>query len=69
MARQPPAWRPLPEARADRPQATTVSSPFHVVIPSIPGYGFSDRPTGPGWNAERTTDAWGVLMQLLLDHR
>ncbi|MDI7861602.1 epoxide hydrolase 1 [Rhizobiaceae bacterium n13] len=38
---------------------------FHVVIPSIPGYGFSDRPSGPGWNAERTADAWGVLMQRL----
>ncbi|MDW9416377.1 alpha/beta fold hydrolase [Sinorhizobium meliloti] len=36
---------------------------FHVVIPSIPGYGFSDRPKDLGWNAERTADAWGVLMQ------
>ncbi|TZG36531.1 epoxide hydrolase family protein [Agrobacterium sp. B1(2019)] len=38
---------------------------FHVVIPSIPGFGFSDRPSGSGWNAERTADAWGLLMQRL----
>ncbi len=38
---------------------------FHVIIPSIPGFGFSDRPTNLGWNAERTADAWGVLMQRL----
>ena len=38
---------------------------FHVVIPSIPGFGFSDKPTGAGWNAERTADAWGILMQRL----
>ncbi|WP_105423552.1 epoxide hydrolase family protein [Neorhizobium sp. T25_27] len=42
---------------------------FHVVIPSIPGYGFSDRPIGLGWNAERTADAWGVLMDRLGYHR
>jgi pimeloyl-ACP methyl ester carboxylesterase len=35
---------------------------FHVVCPTLPGYGFSDKPTTPGWNAERIADAWNVLM-------
>src|SRR5206468_9355483 len=31
---------------------------FDVVIPSIPGYGFSGRPTGTGWGPERIARAW-----------
>jgi pimeloyl-ACP methyl ester carboxylesterase len=38
---------------------------FHVVVPSLPGYGFSDRPTEPGWNTERTAQAWITLMRRL----
>ncbi|WP_307733076.1 epoxide hydrolase family protein [Stigmatella ashevillensis] len=38
---------------------------FHVVVPSLPGYGFSDKPTGRGWNAPRTAQAWGELMRRL----
>jgi pimeloyl-ACP methyl ester carboxylesterase len=38
---------------------------FDVVIPSMPGYGFSGKPTGPGWNADRIARAWAVLMQRL----
>ncbi len=38
---------------------------FHVVIPSQPGFGFSDKPTGTGWNVVRTAQAWGVLMKRL----
>ncbi|AGZ44972.1 epoxide hydrolase family protein [Actinoplanes friuliensis] len=38
---------------------------FHVVCPSLPGYGFSDRPTGPGWTVERIARAWVVLMDRL----
>jgi pimeloyl-ACP methyl ester carboxylesterase len=38
---------------------------FHVVAPSLPGFGFSGRPSGPGWTVERTADAWAVLMQRL----
>jgi pimeloyl-ACP methyl ester carboxylesterase len=38
---------------------------FHVVCPSLPGYGFSDRPTGPGWTVERIADAWIALMARL----
>lgn len=38
---------------------------FHVVIPSMPGYGFSGRPTGAGWGPERIGRAWDVLMKRL----
>jgi pimeloyl-ACP methyl ester carboxylesterase len=38
---------------------------FHVVIPSMPGYGFSGKPTAPGWNPDRIARAWAVLMKRL----
>jgi pimeloyl-ACP methyl ester carboxylesterase len=38
---------------------------FHVVIPSLPGFGFSDKPTAPGWGMARIAKAWGVLMARL----
>lgn len=38
---------------------------FHVVIPSLPGYGFSDKPTEKGWGLPRIARAWGQLMQRL----
>jgi len=38
---------------------------FHVVCPSLPGYGFSDKPKGPGWKVERIARAWSELMQRL----
>jgi pimeloyl-ACP methyl ester carboxylesterase len=38
---------------------------FHVVIPSMPGFGFSDKPTEAGWDVVRTAKAWGVLMKRL----
>jgi pimeloyl-ACP methyl ester carboxylesterase len=38
---------------------------FDVVIPSLPGFGFSGRPTEPGWGLERIGRAWAVLMQRL----
>ncbi len=38
---------------------------FDVVIPSIPGYGFSDRPTTTGWGPERIARIWGQLMKRL----
>ena len=38
---------------------------FHVVIPSIPGYGFSGKPTDTGWGPERIARAWVALMQRL----
>ncbi|MGZ3739675.1 MAG: epoxide hydrolase family protein [Bdellovibrionota bacterium] len=38
---------------------------FDVVIPSIPGYGFSGKPTSPGWDPARIARAWTVLMKRL----
>ena len=38
---------------------------FHVICPSLPGYGFSDKPTAPGWNVPRIADAWAALMARL----
>lgn len=35
---------------------------FHLVIPSIPGFGFSARPTTPGWGSDRIGRAWSALM-------
>src|SRR5215468_4732590 len=38
---------------------------FHVVIPSIPGYGFSSQPTDVGWDSARIAAAWAELMSRL----
>ena len=38
---------------------------FDVVCPSLPGYGFSDKPTQPGWNVEQIARAWSELMARL----
>jgi pimeloyl-ACP methyl ester carboxylesterase len=38
---------------------------FHVVIPSIPGYGFSGKPATTGWDPARIARAWAVLMERL----
>jgi pimeloyl-ACP methyl ester carboxylesterase len=43
----------------------TAADAFHVVIPSLPGYGFSGKPTATGWDPVRTAKAWVVLMQRL----
>jgi pimeloyl-ACP methyl ester carboxylesterase len=43
----------------------TASDAFDLVIPSMPGYGFSAKPTAIGWNVERIARAWAVLMQRL----
>ena len=38
---------------------------FHVVVPSLPGFAFSDKPTETGWNIDRIARAWTTLMQRL----
>jgi pimeloyl-ACP methyl ester carboxylesterase len=43
----------------------TASDAFHVVIPSMPGYGFSGKPTGTGWGPEQMGRAWAELMRRL----
>src|SRR5262245_48565680 len=35
---------------------------FHVVCPTLPGYGFSDKPAEAGWNVQRIADCWAGLM-------
>lgn len=43
----------------------SASDAFHVVIPSMPGYGFSGKPTSTGWGPERMGRAWAELMRRL----
>jgi pimeloyl-ACP methyl ester carboxylesterase len=43
----------------------SASDAFHVVIPSIPGFGFSAKPTTPGWDHARIARAWVELMKRL----
>ncbi|MER7892527.1 epoxide hydrolase family protein [Micromonospora sp. NPDC094482] len=43
----------------------SASDAFHLVIPSLPGYGFSGKPTEPGWGPERIASAWTELMKRL----
>src|SRR5687768_2906497 len=43
----------------------SASDAFHLVIPSMPGYGFSDKPTSTGWGPERMGRAWAEVMQRL----
>ncbi|MDP9813473.1 pimeloyl-ACP methyl ester carboxylesterase [Rhizobium tibeticum] len=38
---------------------------FHLVLPSIPGFGFSEKPSTTGWNPQRIANAWDVLMKRL----
>src|SRR5215813_4057562 len=43
----------------------TAADAFHLVIPSLPGYGFSGKPAAPGWNPVTIAKAWATLMQRL----
>jgi epoxide hydrolase len=38
---------------------------FHLVVPSLPGYGFSGKPTSPGWGVEKIAATWITLMERL----
>ena len=49
-----------PEAHGGRAEDA-----FHVVIPSLPGYGFSDKPKATGWEVPRIATAWSTLMKRL----
>lgn len=49
-----------PTAHGGRPEDA-----FHVVVPSLPGFGFSGKPAERGWNAERIARAWAELMRRL----
>jgi pimeloyl-ACP methyl ester carboxylesterase len=43
----------------------TAADAFHLVLPSLPGYGFSGGPAELGWNSDRIARAWAVLMERL----
>jgi pimeloyl-ACP methyl ester carboxylesterase len=43
----------------------TEADAFHLVIPSLPGYGFSGKPTASGWTPVRIAKAWATLMERL----
>src|SRR5687767_6113816 len=53
---------PLTDPAAHGGQA---SDAFHVVVPSMPGYGYSGKPTTTGWGPERIARAWAELMKRL----
>lgn len=38
---------------------------FHLVVPALPGHGFSDQPAATGWGLNRIADAWVTLMRRL----
>ncbi len=40
----------------------TAEDAFHIVCPSLPGYGFSGKPTSTGWGVEKIATAWDTLM-------
>ncbi|MCW1959010.1 MAG: epoxide hydrolase [Mycobacterium sp.] len=42
-----------------------LSRDFHLVCPTLPGFGFSGKPTSPGWTVERIALAWDILMKRL----
>src|SRR5206468_12805977 len=43
----------------------SASDAFHLVIPSLPGHGFSEKPTSTGWDPGRIARAWVTLMKRL----
>ena len=49
-----------PEAHGGR-----AADAFHLVCPTLPGFGFSGKPTAPGWDIQRIGRAWGQLMARL----
>jgi pimeloyl-ACP methyl ester carboxylesterase len=53
---------PLTDPTAHGGQA---SDAFHLVIPALPGFGFSDKPRSPGWGVGKTAAAWAQLMDRL----
>ncbi|WP_246331874.1 epoxide hydrolase family protein [Sphingomonas chungangi] len=57
---------PLTDPKA---HGETAADAFDVVIPSLPGHGFSGKPTELGWDPVRIARAWTVLMQRLGYHR
>jgi epoxide hydrolase len=51
------------------PPSGRAEDAFHVICPSLPGYGFSGRPTHTGWGVEKIAEAWETLVARLGYHR
>lgn len=47
------------------PESGKVEDAFHLVIPVLPGFAFSGKPTEKGWDYRRVARAWAVLMERL----
>ncbi|HEX5588335.1 MAG TPA: epoxide hydrolase [Acidimicrobiia bacterium] len=58
-------WKVIDELIDPTAHGGDAADAFHVVCPSLPGYGFSDKPTEPGWGVERIAAAWAALMARL----
>jgi hypothetical protein len=56
-------FEPAMERLAD--PTSSDGAEFHLVVPSLPGYGFSERPSSQGWDVHRIARAWAELMQRL----
>jgi pimeloyl-ACP methyl ester carboxylesterase len=54
--------RPLTDPTA---HGGTENDAFHIVVPALPGFGFSDKPADKGWNVVRIANAWASLMKRL----
>ncbi|MET9290730.1 epoxide hydrolase [Streptomyces sp. NPDC003077] len=55
----------IPRLTDPRAHGGEPSQAFHVVIPSVPGFGFSEPPRGTGWNIARVAGMWAELMRRL----
>jgi len=56
---------PLVDPVAHPSSGGGASDAFHVICPSLPGYGFSGKPQTPGWGVEKIAQTWDVLMRRL----
>src|SRR3712207_8849287 len=63
MIRRPPRSTLFPYTTLFR--SGSAEDAFHIVIPSMPGYGFSGKPSSTGWGPERMASAWAELMKRL----
>lgn len=57
--------RTIPQLTDPTEHGGVAADAFHVIVPSLPGFAFSEKPSAPGWNIERIARAWSVLMQRL----
>ena len=62
-------WKIIPLLTDPEQYGGKPSDSFDVVVPSMPGYGFSAQPTGAGWTTSRIADIWATLMTRKLGYR